>query len=165
MRPLRPDLRFMLRHPAHVIALSGGFGLAPVAPGTFGTLAAFPLHWWVASRFSDAAWLGILAAAFVVGIWACGRTGRDLGVSDHGAIVWDETVAFALVLVFTPPDFLWRALAFVLFRLFDIGKPPPIGYYDRSLKNGFGVMLDDLLAAGYALLALSAVTLISRVHG
>lgn len=145
----------MLRDPAHVIALSAGAGLSIAAPGTFGTLAAFPVHWWLASRFSDTTWLIVLGAAFFIGIWACGRTGRALGTADHGAMVWDETVAFALVLVFTPNETIWRALAFFLFRVFDIGKPPPIRYYDRTLKNGFGVMFDDLIAAFYTLICLA----------
>lgn len=154
--PARPELRFMLRHPAHAIALGGGAGLAPVAPGTAGTLVAFPLYWWLAPMFPAPALLALMAMAFVVGVWACGRTGRALGVADHGAIVWDEIVAFTLVLVFTPEGYAWQAGAFVLFRFFDILKPPPIRYYDRKLKNGFGVMFDDMLAAFYTLLVLAA---------
>lgn len=145
----------MLRHPAHVIALGAGAGLAPKAPGTAGTLLAFPLHWWVAPQFGAAAWLAILAAGFAVGIWACASTGRALGVSDHGALVWDEVVAFALVLFFTPDDYVWQAFAFLLFRFFDVVKPQPIRYYDRRLHSGFGVMFDDLLAAAYTLLVLA----------
>jgi len=100
-------------------------------------------------------WLGVLAFAFVLGIWACAQTGRALGASDHGAMVWDEIVAFALVLFFTPPSALWQAFAFLAFRFFDIVKPQPIRYYDRRLHGGFGVMFDDLLAAAYTLLTLA----------
>jgi len=158
LRPsLQPSLRWMLHDPARMIALCGGIGLARFAPGTFGTLIAFPLQWWIAPHFSDPVWLGVLAAAFAVGIWACGRTGRALGAADHGAIVWDETVAFLLVLVFTPGGWRWQALAFVLFRFFDIVKPPPIRYFDARWKNGFGVMFDDLLAAFFTLLILAAI--------
>jgi phosphatidylglycerophosphatase A len=150
----------MLRHPAHLIALSGGAGLAPLAPGTFGSLLAFPIHWWIEPAFVAFRWLAVLAGAFLVGIWACGRTGADLGVADHGALVWDETVAFALVLFFTPAGYAWQAAAFVLFRAFDIIKPPPIRYYDRHWHGGLGVMFDDLLAAFYALLVLAIAKLL-----
>ena len=88
------------------------------------------------------------------------QTGRALGVPDHGAIVWDEIVAFMLVLFFTPPGYVWQACAFLLFRLFDILKPPPIRYFDRKLKNGFGVMFDDMLAAFYTLLALAVARML-----
>ncbi len=151
----RPGVRFMLRHPAHAIALGAGAGLVPIAPGTAGTLVAFPIYWWLAPMFSAPALFALIAMAFALGVWACGRTGQALGVTDHGAIVWDEVVAFALVLVFTPAGYAWQAGAFLLFRFFDILKPPPIRYYDRKLKSGFGVMFDDLLAAGYTLLVLA----------
>ena len=153
---VQPTLGFMLRHPAHLIALGAGAGLAPAAPGTAGTLLALPLHWWVAPHFSAQTWLAVIAAGFVLGMWACGRTGRALGVADHGCLVWDEIVAFALVLSFTPAGYAWQAFAFLLFRLFDVLKPPPIRYYDRRLKSGFGVMFDDLLAAAYTLLVVAA---------
>ena len=92
---------------------------------------------------------------FALGVWACEVTGRAIGAADHGGMVWDETVAFLLVLFFTPAVWYWQALAFLIFRLFDILKPPPIRYYDRTLKNGFGVMFDDLIAAFYTLLVLA----------
>jgi phosphatidylglycerophosphatase A len=145
----------MWRHPAHFIALGAGAGLAPAAPGTVGTLLAFPLYWLLAASSTSAVTLAILGSAFLLGIWACGATGRALGIADHGAMVWDEIVAFALVLVFTPAGWLWQIGAFLLFRFFDIVKPPPIRYFDRRLKSGFGVMFDDLLAAGYTLLVLA----------
>lgn len=156
-----PNLRFMLRHPAHVIALGAGAGLAPVAPGTAGTLLAFPIYWLLASSFAAPVLLALIGGGFLIGMWACGATGRALGVADHGAMVWDEVVAFALVLVFTPDGWLWQAGAFLLFRLFDILKPPPIRYFDRRLKSGFGVMFDDLLAAFYTLLVLALIKLLT----
>jgi len=155
-----PTAAFMLRHPAHLIALGAGAGLVPGAPGTAGTLLAFPLYWALAAYCTAPMLLGLIVLGFALGVWACGRTGRALGVSDHGAIVWDEIVAFMLVLFFTPEGLLWQACAFVLFRLFDILKPPPIRYYDRKLKSGFGVMFDDLLAAGYSLLMLAAARML-----
>ncbi len=150
----------MLRHPAHVIALGAGAGLVPVAPGTAGTLLAFPIYWALASWYTEPTVLALIALGFVLGVWACGTTGRALGVADDGAMVWDEIVAFALVLVFAPGGWVWQAGAFLLFRLFDILKPPPIRYFDRTLKSGFGVMFDDLLAAGYTLLFLAVFKLI-----
>jgi phosphatidylglycerophosphatase A len=159
---LRPSAGFLVGHPAHFIALGFGTGLAPVAPGTAGTLLAFPLFVVFDAAFGplDAwpariAFLGALAALFALGVWACGRTGRDLGIADHGCMNWDEVVAFLLVLLLTPEGFAWQALAFVLFRFFDVVKPPPIRYFDRTMKGGFGVMFDDLLAAFYALLAMA----------
>ena len=145
----------MLRHPAHFLAFGFGAGLVPVAPGTAGTLLAFPLFWWLAPRLAAGEFLALLAVMFVAGIWVCGKTGRALGVADHGGMVWDEVVAFLLVLYFTPDSFYWQAWAFLLFRVFDILKPQPIRYYDRTFKNGFGVMLDDLVAAFYVLLLLA----------
>ena len=156
----RPTAAFMVRHPAHLIALGAGAGLVPGAPGTAGTLLAFPLYWGLATYCSAFTLLGLIVLGFALGVWACGRTGRALGVSDHGAIVWDEIVAFTLVLFFTPAGLAWQAFAFLLFRLFDILKPPPIRYYDRMLKSGFGVMFDDLLAACYTLLVLAAARML-----
>lgn len=97
----------------------------------------------------------LIAALFVLGIWMCDKTGKALGEHDHSGIVWDELVAFLLVLDFTPNTLLWQALAFLLFRAFDVLKPPPIGYFDETVRNGFGVMLDDLIAAFYTLLCLA----------
>lgn len=145
----------MWRHPAHWLAFGGGIGLLPVAPGTAGTLLALPLFWLLAPRLAAFELLALIAAMFAAGIWACGRTGRALGVADHGGMVWDEIVAFMLVLFFTPDNLYWQAFAFLLFRLFDILKPPPIAYYDRTFKSGFGVMLDDLIAAFYTLVLLA----------
>jgi phosphatidylglycerophosphatase A len=147
----RPSWRFLLRHPAHFIAFGAGAGLAPYAPGTVGTLLAVPLYWLIAPRLAAMEFLIALGAFFGLGVWACERTGRALGVADHGGMVWDEVVAFLLVLFFVPATPLWQATAFMLFRVFDIFKPPPIRYYERIFKNGFGVMLDDLVAAFYTL--------------
>lgn len=151
----RPSWRFLVRHPAHLVALGFGAGLTPFAPGTAGTLLAFPLHWLLAPCLG-AYELLLVALLFVAGVRACDRTGRDLGSSDHGAMVWDETVAFLLVLVFTPASLVWQGCAFLLFRLFDILKPPPIRHFERTLKGGFGVMFDDMVAAFYTLLVLAA---------
>lgn len=151
-----PDYRFLISHPAHFLSLGLGSGLAPKAPGTFGSLAAIPLfllfpHW-------PMMWsLGLIAALFLLGCWCCGVTGKALGVADHGGIVWDEMVAMWLLMLTVPANWLWYATTFALFRLFDIWKPWPIRVFDAKLKNGFGVMLDDILAAGYAYLGLQGL--------
>lgn len=152
---LRASWRFLLSNPAHLVAFGFGAGLVPVAPGTWGTLLALPIYWLVSPRLEPVEFLLMLAMLFALGVWACEVTGRAIGVSDHGGMVWDETVAFLLVLFFVPATLPWQAAAFLLFRLFDILKPPPIRYYDQKLKNGFGVMLDDLIAASYTLLVLA----------
>ncbi|MFP5404670.1 MAG: phosphatidylglycerophosphatase A [Gammaproteobacteria bacterium] len=158
MTTSRPDFKFLFAHPAHLVAFGFGTGLAPKAPGTVGTLLGLPLFWAIVSLAPDRPnQIILLIAAFLVGIWACARAGRALGVADHGGIVWDEIVAFALVLLFTPPGWIWLVVAFALFRAFDILKPWPIRLADRRLKNGFGVMFDDLLAAGYAIAALKGL--------
>ncbi len=151
-----PDKAFVRRHPAHFIAFGGGAGLSPVAPGTAGTLAAFPLFWVLDYFLEPVEFLLLITALFILGIWACRVTGKALGDHDHGGMVWDEVVAFLLVLVFTPNNLIWQAFAFLLFRLFDIIKPPPIRYYDNTLRGGIGVMFDDLLAAFFTLLCLAA---------
>lgn len=153
----RPSWRFLYSHPAHFVAFGFGAGLAPFAPGTFGTLLALGLYWLFAPHLGALAYLVLLVALFGLGVWACGKTGRALGAADHGGMVWDEVVAFLLVLFFTPPSLVWQAFAFLAFRLFDILKPPPIRHFDRTMKNGFGVMLDDIIAAFYALIVLAVV--------
>jgi phosphatidylglycerophosphatase A len=147
-----PSFRFLIRHPAHFIALGFGTGLAPFAPGTFGTFLAIPIATVLWTYASDVGFIVAIAILFAAGVWASAMTGRHLGVADHGAIVWDEVVAFLLVLYFVGDDALRIAIAFVLFRIFDIVKPPPIRQLDAALKNGFGVMTDDILAAGYTLI-------------
>ena len=155
----RPDARFLVAHPAHFIALGFGAGLAPRAPGTAGTLAALVLYWLLALAMPPLAIAFLAVPLFFVGIWACGVAGRHLGIEDHGAFVWDEIVAF-LPLAALASGSLWlQALAFALFRLFDIWKPFPIRLFESRVKGGLGVMLDDLLAACYAYLAFALVVI------
>ena len=149
---MAPTLPFMLHHPAHFIALGFGAGLAPVASGTFGTVVAIPIALVLHRYAGDAVFAAAIVVLFVVGVWASAVTGRALGVPDHGSIVIDEVVAFLLVLYFAGLTPLRIAFAFALFRFFDIVKPPPIRQVDAAMKSGFGVMLDDIVAAGYALL-------------
>jgi len=151
----RPTPGFLVRHPAHFIALGFGTGLSPIVPGTFGTLLAFPLYAMLAQALTPLGVALTIAGLFGVGVWACGRTGRDLGVPDHGAMNWDEVVAFLAVLVFTPEWLWWQVGAFVAFRFFDMTKPPPIRHLERTFKGGLGVMLDDVAAGFYTLLVLA----------
>lgn len=153
----RPNARFMLSHPAHMLAQGFGSGLAPFMPGTSGTLYAWLSYALLTARwpavFTPLTWATIIGIGFLIGVWACSKTGRDLGIADHGSMVWDEIVAFWLVLLLLMPASgstqLW---AFFWFRVFDMVKPPPIAYFDRTFKGGFGVMWDDIVAAFYTLL-------------
>lgn len=148
-----PDARFLLAHPAHFIALGFGVGLVPKAPGTLGTLLALPLAWALGLVLPP---LGIAFAAiplFFLGIWACEITGRNLGAADHGAMVWDEVVAFLPLAALASASIVLQLVAFGLFRLFDIWKPFPIRELERNVKGGLGVMIDDVVAAFYAYIA------------
>lgn len=139
-----------LKSPDGLLAFGFGSGLSPIAPGTAGSLAALPLALPLVVMPLPAA-LAVVTAAFVFGIWLCGRVGRRLGVHDHSGIVFDEFVGLWLVLVLVPPHWAWWLAGFVLFRLFDALKPWPIGWLDRRIEGGLGVMLDDALAGVLAL--------------
>jgi len=152
----QPTCKLLLSHPAYFFALGFGSGLAKKAPGTFGTLVGLPLFWLINS-YTLATQLTLISLLFLLGIYFCDKTGKALGVSDHGGIVWDEIVAIMLVLTFTINQWQWWLAAFLLFRLFDIWKPFPIRQCDAKVKGGLGVMLDDLLAAIYAILSLKAL--------
>ncbi|HVL36919.1 MAG TPA: phosphatidylglycerophosphatase A [Burkholderiales bacterium] len=156
MNAVRPRAPFAYSHPAHAIALGFGAGLVPGAPGTAGTLLAWPIGWWL-HGLHPLALAPLLGVLFLIGVWACGVTGRHLGASDHGAMVWDEVVAFLLIVSLLPQSLAWQAAGFVLFRAFDIVKPPPIRWLERRYRDGFGVMIDDVVAAAYALLVLALV--------
>jgi len=149
----RPTSGFAYSHPAHTLALGFGAGLSPLAPGTVGTLVAWPLGALLAPPYLALAAVPL----FAIGVWACSVTGRHLGVADHRAMVWDEMVAFWLVLAILPRELAWQAAGFALFRVFDIAKPPPIRAFERRFHGGFGVMFDDLLAAAYTLVVLALV--------
>jgi phosphatidylglycerophosphatase A len=150
-----PTAHFLLRHPAHFIALGAGAGLARYAPGTVGTLVAFPIAWFLRAFVGDTGFVIAICAALAGGAWAAQVTSQALGMADHGSIVIDEIAAFLLVLFLVGPDPRRQILAFLLFRAFDIFKPPPIRALDAALKNGIGVMLDDVLAAGYTLIVMA----------
>lgn len=154
---MRPSLKLLLSHPAHFVSLGFGSGLAPKAPGTFGSFAAWGLYaladglWPALWRFEGMAVM-LVVASFMLGAWCIERTGVALGEVDHGAIVWDEFVAVWLVLALIPAGLVWQLTGVVVFRFFDILKPWPIYIADRRFKNGLGVMFDDVLAAVYTLL-------------
>lgn len=146
-------VRVDLRDPVHFIAFGFGSGLAPKAPGTFGTLAAVPLYLLLV-QLPFIGYMTAVAVAVVFGIWVCGESARKLGVHDHGGIVWDEIAGFLLMMAVVEPTWANIAAGFILFRLFDIVKPWPIGWLDRHVDGGLGIMVDDLLAAVYAALCL-----------
>jgi len=155
---MKPNFRFLFSHPYHFIACGFGSGLSPFAPGTAGTLAAWVMYWPLRYLIPhEIVFIGFIAIAFLIGIYAADRTGRDLGVSDDGSIVWDEIVPFWCVLLFTPTGLVWQLAAFLLFRFFDIVKPQPARWLDTHMKNGVGVMADDAVAAAYTVLVILSV--------
>lgn len=150
-----PAFSWIARTPARFVAFGLGSGLIRPASGTWGTVLAW-LIWLPAARWLGDPLLGLLIAlALAYGCWACHRAGKELGEPDHVGMVWDEMAAFWLVLWLVPAGWLAQVCAFVLFRTFDIVKPPPIRYFDARMKNGIGVMWDDLLAAAYTLLVMA----------
>jgi len=164
--PRKPGWRFMLTHPAHAIALGFGSGLSPVAPGTAGTLWAWLAYLLLRPYLDAAGWAWLIGASLAVGIWACTVTARDLGAGDPGAIVWDEILAFWIVLWLVMPTGFWgQFAAFLLFRVFDAAKPGPVAWADALFKprrgqpigwaQGFGIIFDDLVAALCALLVIA----------
>lgn len=144
-------------HPAALVATGFGSGLLPRAPGSWGSLLALPLGWGLRGAFGRAGLAAAAGLAFGAGCWAAGRIARASGRPDPGLVVIDEIMGQLLALLPARRDPAAYALAFLLFRLFDIAKPWPIGRIDRTVGGGFGVMLDDALAAGYAVLAQMAI--------
>jgi len=138
-----------------LLASNGGLGYAPLVPGTFGTLAGLPFFWLLAGLSPAGyllAWTGITGLA----VWVAGRAGRYYGVVDDRRIVIDELSGYLVTVAFHPWSWTTALLGFVWFRVFDIVKPPPVGWIDRHCKNGFGVVGDDVAAGIYAALALQA---------
>ena len=163
----RPGGRFLLAHPAHLIALGFGSGLAPWAPGTAGTLWAWLAYVVAAPFLGDGARGIVIAAAALIGWWACTVTARDLDQADPSAIVWDEVIAFWMILwLVTPASLAAQAVAFVLFRIFDAAKPGPVAWADQRFKRrggapigwaqGFGILFDDVVAALCTLVVIAA---------
>ena len=146
--------RTVLTDPVHFLAFGFGTGLAPFAPGTFGSLPGI-LLFWLTLDFGLYVQLGVALALVLAGIWLCGESARRIGVHDHGGIVWDEIAGMYITLLAAPVTLTGWALAFVAFRLFDIVKPWPIRDLDHSIQGGLGIMLDDLVAALYAAILLA----------
>ncbi|HEX3895570.1 MAG TPA: phosphatidylglycerophosphatase A [Rudaea sp.] len=152
MRMSSEQRRIVLGNPAGWIALGVGSGLSPVAPGTVGSLVAL-LPWLLLRELDVWLYLGVVAAAFVVGVWSCRWVVARLHIDDPSFVVWDEFVGewIALIpLILKPRSWLWIFAGFILFRIFDIWKPWPVSWADRDIKGGFGVMLDDVVAGVYA---------------
>ena len=165
----------LFRHPAYFIGLGFGSGLSKVAPGTVATLWAWVLFLLFRNTFNFDFWIIFLSLSLVLGIWACSLTSKKLKKNDPSEIVIDEIVAFWFVLALLPSvndplgefvlvglsDWFIQLMAFILFRVLDIFKPPPIGWLDKNIKGGFGIMLDDLVAAGFTLFF---ITLFLKVY-
>jgi len=156
------DRRRLMASPAGWIACGFGSGFTPKAQGTFGSLAAI-VPWLLLRGLSMPAWVGVIVVAFVIGVWACNVSGRILGVDDHRSLVWDEFVGLWITLLPALVAPWWAVVVgFTLFRLFDVWKPWPIAWFDRRVKGGFGVMLDDVIAGAFAGIALYLVLLLVR---
>lgn len=146
----------VLHSPVLWLAFGFGSGLSPKAPGTMGTLAAIPLYLPLA-KLPLMGYALVVLVSFIIGCWLCGEAAKRLGVHDFGGIVWDEFVGYWITMFAAPAGWLWIAVGFVLFRVFDIWKPWPIRVADQQVHGGLGIMLDDLLAGIYAGLALQAL--------
>ncbi len=146
------------RRPSHFLAFGFGSGAAPVAPGTFGTLAAVPIYL-LLQPLGPWAYPAVVAGITLLGVWLCQVTSRDLGVHDHPGIVLDEIAGYLITMIAAPPGWAWMVTGFVLFRFFDIIKPWPIRWVDRHVHGGLGIMLDDVLAAVFAWLVLQGLVL------
>ena len=141
---------FRLSDPIHLLAVGFGSGLAPKAPGTFGTLAAIPVFL-LMTPFADLYYAAVVAIMSMFGIYICGKTATDVGVHDHPAIVWDEFVGFLITMFMIPVSWVTIVVGFALFRFFDIVKPWPISYLDKHYHGGAGIMIDDIVAGFMAL--------------
>ena len=147
----------LMANPVHLLAFGFGAGCSPRAPGTMGTLLAVALYLPL-SHLATLPYVLVTVAACTIGIWLCGRAARDLGVHDHPGIVWDEIAGYLVTMIAAPPGLMWIAVGFALFRLFDIWKPWPIGWLDRRVGGGLGIMLDDIVAGLFAAACLQAAS-------
>ena len=141
------------RNPIHFLAFGFGSGASPVAPGTAGTALAV-LIYLLLPTMNVVSYSLFVLASLIMGIWLCGKTSRDLGVHDHGGIVWDEFTGFWLTMLMAPPGWIYVIAGFLLFRFFDIVKPWPIRWVDRQVHGGLGIMMDDVLAGLMAMICL-----------
>lgn len=153
---IRGQSKKVFTHPLYFIAFGFGSGLSAKAPGTVGTIAAVPLYLAMAG-LHPVIYAGIVFIAFIAGIAVCDWVARDMAVKDPGAIVWDEFVGLWIALFMLPEGWYWLLSGFLLFRLFDILKPWPVGYFDRKLVGGVGIMVDDVAAGFYSLMILQII--------
>lgn len=167
---IKPTVSFLVSHPFHLISLGFGSGLSPIMPGTAGTIWGWVVfHLFVSffpSVFTQFTWAAIVILGFLLGCKTCTKTGEALNSPDDGAMVWDEIIGIWLVfLVVMPQSFCTEVFLFFLFRVFDMTKPPPIKQIDARVKGGFGVMLDDILAALFAIIVYQLIHLIASKTG
>jgi len=149
----------LIKRPACFLGLGFGSGLAPTAPGTFGTLAAVPIYL-LMKDLPMAIYLALVVIAFVAGIWICQKSADWLGKEDPSAVVWDEIVGYLITMIAAPAGWEWMVLGFVLFRFFDILKPWPINLADKAIHGGLGIMVDDVIAGVFALVCLQWIYLV-----
>ena len=152
----KPVPRSVWTDPIHFIACGFGVGVIPWMPGTFGTLAGVVLYWML-SPLPVWAYVLITAVLVVIGVFICDKTNRDFGTDDHPAAVWDEIASFPIVMIAVPRTWYFILIGFLLFRFFDIVKPWPIGWIDKNIHGGVGVMLDDVVAALFSWVILQFV--------
>lgn len=151
-----PNWKTILTNPVHFIAFGFGSGLAPKAPGTFGTLVAIPIYL-LLQPLSLINFLIIVTLLSLFSFYIAGKSAEMLGIHDHGGIVIDEICGYLVAMALAPPGWQWIIVGFVLFRIFDIFKPWPINYLDKKVSGGVGIVLDDLMAGIYALLSLELI--------
>ncbi|WOG27300.1 phosphatidylglycerophosphatase A [Endozoicomonas sp. 8E] len=144
------------KNPVHFFAFGLGSGLSPVAPGTVGTIAAIPFYL-MFQYLPLWNYFLVLVVSIILGIWLCGKTSKDLGVHDHPGIVWDEFVGYWITMLAAPSGWEWVLAGFILFRIFDIWKPWPIGWLDKRVHGGLGIMIDDIVAGIFALISLQVI--------
>jgi len=157
---IKPDQlalkKIVFGSPSGFLAFGFGSGLSPFAPGTMGTLVAVPFIFALRTLNEAAFWLALILL-FALGVYLCGHVSRKLGVHDHGGIVWDEMLGYWLSAALVPLQWPWLLAAFILFRIFDILKPWPIRQLDKKVSGGFGIMIDDVVAALFTLVILAVV--------
>lgn len=157
MTTSQPKITFreLLKRPVCFLGLGFGSGLAPKAPGTFGTLAAIPIYW-LMQDLSLSIYLAITVTAFIIGIWICQQSADWLQKDDPSAVVWDEIIGYMVTMIAAPAGWQWMLAGFILFRFFDILKPWPISWLDKNLHGGLGIMVDDVVAGVFAAILLQA---------
>lgn len=159
----QPARKLKLYNPIHFLAAGFGTGFLPFAPGTWGTLIAIPFYYFM--RNLPLSYYGALVVlAFGIGVWVCENATQYLGVYDHKSIVWDEVVGYWITMFAMPHHWIWIVAGFALFRFFDILKPWPINWVDREVRNGLGIMLDDVLAAVYSAIVLRIIILLITLY-